>query len=177
MVGVSMALLLRQTQISTFEINRNIEKIKSIFQSPFRLYRFRSDCGRFWSGQYWLVYERRLFKGFYWALGLLFESFNRGGWRFIINLHQGKLRVVKCSFYFCVLLIYILNLNKCKLYKEKKKRMSFLLPCDYDQQQQEEMAVNGCKAPEISFSAKNKRYRVAREQSWNTFCTTELLAI
>ena len=36
---------------------------------------------------------------------------------------------------------------------------------DYDQQQQEEMAVNGCKAPEISFSAENKRYRVAREQS------------
>ena len=64
-----------------------------------------------------------------------------------------------------VLLIYILNLNKCKLYKEKKKRMLSLLPCDYDQQQQEEMAVNGCKAPEISFSAENKRYRVAREQS------------
>ena len=49
--------------------------------------------------------------------------------------------------------------------KEKKKRMLSILPCDYDQQQQEEMAVNGCKAPEISFSTENKRYRVAREQS------------
>ena len=56
-----------------------------------------------------------------------------------------------------VLLIYILNLNKCKLYKEKKKRVSFLLPCDYDQQQQEEMAVNGSETPEISFPSKEER--------------------
>ena len=49
--------------------------------------------------------------------------------------------------------------------KGKEKRTLSLPPCDNDQQQQEEMAVNGCKAPKISFSAENKRYRVAREQS------------
>ena len=49
--------------------------------------------------------------------------------------------------------------------KGKEKRTLSLPSCDYDQQQQEEMAVNGCKAPKISFSAENKRYRVAREQS------------
>ena len=33
MVGVSMALILRQTEISTFKINRNTEKIKSFFRA------------------------------------------------------------------------------------------------------------------------------------------------
>ena len=84
--------------------------------------------------------------------------------------HQPTSRQTQsCQMWLLILCVVNLHLEleqKLIIQRKGKEKRTLSLPsCDYDQQQQEEMAVNGCKAPKISFSAENKRYRVAREQS------------